>query len=157
MELTEAVTVLVIHGPNLNLLGKRDPTKYGVMTLEGINTALQKLADELGVRVVFFQSNHEGAIIDFLQTDAARAAQGVLVNPGALIRYAYCFRQALIDLSKPVMEVHMSDVNRTGINQKVNILDDVRVGQVTGQKEASYYEGLKQLTQYIKDHRPCAT
>ncbi len=157
MRQNEDITVLVIHGPNLNLLGKRDPAKYGVMTLEGINAALQKLAEELGVRVVFFQSNHEGAIIDFLQTDASRAAQGVLVNPGALIRYAYCFRQALIDLNLPVVEVHMSDINRTGVNQKVNILDDVRIGQVTGQKEGSYYEGLKQLTRYIKEHPSCAT
>jgi 3-dehydroquinate dehydratase-2 len=157
MPKTEAITILVIHGPNLNLLGKRDPAKYGMITLAEINSALQQLAAELGVRVEFFQSNHEGAIIDFLQQDSSRAAQGVLVNPGALIRYAYCFRQALIDLNKPVMEIHMSDIGRTGINQRVNILDDVRIGQVTGQKEASYYEGLKQLVQHIKKQRPCAT
>ena len=154
---TEEITILVVHGPNLNLLGKRDPAKYGVLTLEDINAALRQLAAELGIRIVCFQSNHEGAIIDFLLTDTARAAQGVLVNPGALIRYAYCFRQALIDLNKPVMEVHMSDIHRTGVNPKVNILDDVRIGQVTGLKEKSYYEGLKQLTRYIKEHPSCAS
>jgi 3-dehydroquinate dehydratase-2 len=157
MKTTDGITILVIHGPNLNLLGKRDPAKYGVMTMGDINAALQKLAKELGVRLEFFQSNHEGAIIDFLQTDSSRAAQGVLVNPGALVRYGYCFRQALIDLNKPVVEVHMSDIGRTGVNQKVNVLEDVRVGQVTGRKEGSYYEGLKQLVQYIKDHPSCAT
>jgi 3-dehydroquinate dehydratase II len=157
MHKTEAITILVIHGPNLNLLGKRDPSKYGVMTLDGINAALQELAEKLGVQVGFFQSNHEGAIIDFLQQDSSRAAQGVLVNPGALIRYAYCFRQALVDLGKPVMEVHMSDIGRTGVNQKVNVLDDVRIGQVTGRKEGSYYEGLKQLVQHLKEQRPCVT
>ncbi len=154
---TKTLTILVIHGPNLNLLGQRDPAKYGRMTLEGINAALRILAEELGVRIEFFQSNHEGAIIDFLQQDSSRAAHGVLVNPGALIRYAYCFRQALVDLNKPVMEVHMSDIGRTGVNPKVNVLDDVRIGQVTGRKEDSYYEGLKQLVQHLKEHRPCVT
>ncbi len=146
------MTILVLHGPNLNLLGKRDSARYGTITLAEINAALDTLARELGVRVEFFQSNHEGAIIDFLQQDSSRAAHGVLVNPGALIRYAYCFRQALVDLGKPVMEVHMSDIKRTGVNQAVNVLDDVRIGQVTGLKEESYYEGLKQLVQYLQEH-----
>ncbi len=150
MPLTEPMTILVLHGPNLNLLGKRDPSKYGTITLDEINARLKALAAELGVRLEFFQSNHEGAIIDFLQRDSSRAAHGVLVNPGALIRYAYCFRQALVDLNKPVMEVHMSDIKRTGVNQQVNVLDDVRIGQVTGLKEASSYEGLKQLVQYLR-------
>lgn len=154
---TETIKILVLHGPNLNLLGKRDPSRYGTITMEEINTELERLARELGIRVEFFQSNHEGAIIDFLQEDASRAAHGVLVNPGALIRYAYCFRQALVDLNKPVMEVHMSDIKRTGVNQAVNVLDDVRIGQVTGLKEASYYEGLKQLVQFLREQRVCAT
>ena len=154
---TEIITILVVHGPNLNLLGKRDPARYGTMTLEEINATLQRLAQDLDVRLEFFQSNHEGAIIDFLQQNSSRAAHGVLVNPGALIRYAYCFRQALVDLNLPVMEVHMSDIKRTGVNQQVNVLDDVRVGQVTGKREESYYEGLRQLVQHLREHRPCAT
>ena len=157
MQPGEAITILVLHGPNLNLLGKRDPARYGRITLGEINAALQKLARDLGVRLEFFQSNHEGSIIDFLQQESSRAAHGVLVNPGALIRYAYCFRQALVDLNKPVMEIHMSDIRRTGVNQQVNVLEDVRVGQVTGRREESYYEGLRQLVQHLKEHRPCAT
>lgn len=148
--------ILAVHGPNLNLLGKRDAAKYGSITLAEINRALHRLARELGVRVVCFQSNHEGAIIDFLQRDSSRAADGVLVNPGALIRYAYCFRQALVDLNKPVLEIHMSDIRKTGVNQQVNVLDDVRVGQVTGLKERSYYEGLKQLVRHVQEHPPTA-
>ena len=150
MPADETMTILVLHGPNLNLLGKRDPSRYGTITLAEINAALKTLAKELGVRVEFFHSNHEGAIIDFLQQDSSRAAHGVLVNPGALIRYAWCFRQAVVDLNKPVMEVHMSDIKRTGVNQQVNVLDDVRIGQVTGRKEGSYYEGLKQLVEYLR-------
>ncbi|MBM3883920.1 MAG: type II 3-dehydroquinate dehydratase [Verrucomicrobia bacterium] len=144
------MTILVLHGPNLNLLGKRDPAKYGTITLEEVNQGLQREAEALGVSVEVFQSNHEGALIDFLQRETSRAAQGVLVNPGALVRYAYCFRQALIDLNKPVVEVHMSDVARTGTNRSVNVLEDVRVAQVTGLKEASYYEGLRRLVEHLR-------
>ena len=92
-------------------------------------------------------------LIDFLQKDSSRASDGVLVNPGALIRYAYSFRQALVDLGKPVVEIHMSDIDKTGVNKKVNVLDDVRVDKVTGLKEGSYYEGFKRLVEYIKKNR----
>ena len=150
--MTQKLKILVIHGPNLNLLGKRDPIKYGTITMEEINHHLQQLAVELDVDVEFFQSNHEGSFIDFFQQESSRAADGVLVNPGALIRYAYSFRQSLVDLNKPVMEIHMSDINKTGVNQSVNVLDSVRVGQVTGLKEESYYQGFKDLVEYIRQH-----
>jgi len=143
--------ILMINGPNLNMLGKRDPQKYGTVTLMEINKKLKKLAEELNCQMEFFQSNHEGAIIDFLQKESSQEADGVLVNPGALIRYAFCFRQALVDLNKPVMEIHMSNINKTGVNKKVNVLEDIRVGQVTGLKEESYFEGLKQLINFIKN------
>jgi len=142
--------ILIINGPNLNMLGKRDPKKYGTVTLVEINNKLKKLAKELNCQLEFFQSNHEGEIIDFLQKESSRKADGILVNPGALIRYAFCFRQALVDHGKPVMEIHMSDINKTGVNKRVNVLEDIRVGQVTGLKEESYFEGLKQLISFIK-------
>jgi len=141
--------ILVIHGPNLNLLGKRDESKYGSITLAEINQKLENMAQEKEVEIECFQSNIEGEIIDFLQKDSSREAVGILVNPGALIRYAYCFRQALIDQGGAVMEVHMSDINKTGTNKEVNILDDVRVGQVIGKKEESYYQGLEELIFYL--------
>ena len=143
--------ILMINGPNLNILGKRDPQKYGMVTLLEINEKLIRLANELNCGLEFFQSNHEGAIIDFLQKESSRKADGVLVNPGALIRYAFCFRQALVDLNKPVMEIHMSDINKTGVNKKINVLEDIRIGQITGLKEGSYFEGLKQLINFIKN------
>ncbi|PIW73572.1 3-dehydroquinate dehydratase [Candidatus Roizmanbacteria bacterium CG_4_8_14_3_um_filter_34_9] len=143
--------ILVINGPNLNILGKRDPQKYGTVTLLEINESLKKIACELDCQLEFFQSNHEGAIIDFLQKESSQEADGVLVNPGALIRYAFCFRQALVDLNKPVMEIHMSDINKTGVNKKINVLEDIRIGQITGLKEGSYFEGLKQLINFIKN------
>ena len=143
--------ILVIHGPNLNLLGKRDPTKYGTLTMDDINEHLQMLAAELDCELAFFQSNHEGAIIDFLQSESSRSAHGVIINPGALLRYGYSLRQALIDMGKPTIEVHMSDIHKTGVNTSVNVLEDVRVDQIVGLKEQSYYEALRKLNKYLRD------
>ena len=142
--------ILVIHGPNLNMLGKRDPTKYGTLTMADINQQLEVLAAELGCELTFFQSNYEGAIIDFLQLDSSRAAAGVIINPGALVRYGYSLRQAFVDMGKPLIEVHMSDIHRLGVNTAVNVLEDVRFDQVVGLKEHSYYEALKKLSTYLK-------
>jgi 3-dehydroquinate dehydratase II len=133
------------------MLGKRDPTKYGTFTMADINNQLQVLAAELDCTLAFFQSNHEGAIIDFLQLESSRAADGVIINPGALLRYGYSLRQALVDLGKPVIEVHMSDIHKLGVNRSVNVLEDVRIDQIVGLKEQSYYEALKKLNSYLKD------
>src|SRR6266496_2466881 len=127
--------ILVIHGPNLNMLGKRDPTKYGTLTMSDINQQMEILADELGCELTFFQSNYEGAIIDFLQLEPSRAASGVIINPGALVRYGYCLRQAFVDLGKPLIEVHMSDIHRLGINTAVNVLEDVCLDNVVAPTE----------------------
>jgi 3-dehydroquinate dehydratase II len=132
------------------MLGKRDPTKYGPLTLTDINKQLQIIAIELDCELEFFQSNHEGAIIDFLQRESSRAADGVIINPGALVRYGYCLRQAFVDLGKPTIEVHMSDIHKTGVNTSVNVLEDVRIDQVVGLKEKSYYEALKKLVNYLR-------
>jgi 3-dehydroquinate dehydratase-2 len=142
--------ILVINGPNLNMLGRRDPLKYGHLTLSQIESQLLEKAQKYDCSLVFFQSNHEGKIIDFLQNNSSRKADGVLINPGALVRYGYSLRQALIDLGKPVIEVHMSDINKTGINKRVNVLEDVRFDQVVSQKEKSYLMGLERLISYLK-------
>lgn len=143
--------ILVINGPNLNMLGLRDPFKYGTISMGEINKQLTELAKSMGVSLDFFQSNHEGAIIDFLQKDTSRKANGVIINPGALVRYGYSLRQALVDFGKPVVEVHMSDINKTGVNKKVNILEDVRIDHVAGLKEKSYTEGLIKLISYLSN------
>lgn len=145
--------ILVIHGPNLNMLGQRDPAKYGTITMAEINNQLQLLAADLACEVDFFQSNHEGAIIDFLQLTTSRSADGVIINPGALVRYAYCLRQAFVDLGKPMIEVHMSDIHRQGVNTAVNVLDDVRIDQIVGLKEKSYYQALEKLIRYLEEKK----
>lgn len=144
--------ILVIHGPNLNLLGKRDQSKYGTITMAEVNKELKDIALKEQIDIEFFQSNYEGGIIDFLQKDTSRVADGLIINPGALIRYAYTFRQALVDWDKPFIEVHMSDINKTGVNKKVNVLDDVpkRLKQVTGLKEGSYYKALEEIIAHVK-------
>ena len=115
-----------------------------------INRELQHLAGELNCELAFFQSNHEGAIIDFLQMESSRAADGVIINPGALVRYGYSLRQAFVDLGKPVIEIHMSDIHKTGVNTSVNVLEDIRIDQIVGLKEQSYYEALKKLVRYLR-------
>jgi 3-dehydroquinate dehydratase-2 len=148
--MAEKIKILVIHGPNLNLLGKRDKDLYGTITMDEINQEIIYMAEQMGIEVEFFQSNYEGGIIDYLQQDSSRKAHGVLINPGALIRYAYSFRQALVDFAKPVLEVHMSNIDKTGVNKGINVLDNVRFDQVTGLKEHSYYEGLRRLVAHLR-------
>lgn len=142
--------ILIIHGPNLNMLGKRDPSKYGNLTLKSINNKLDKLSRTKNVLLIFFQSNHEGKIIDFLQKESSRSADGIVINPGALVRYGYSLRQALIDHGKPVVEVHMSDINKSGVNKSVNVLQDIRIDQIVGLKEKSYYQGLTRLIKHLR-------
>ena len=115
-----------------------------------INKQLQMLAVELDCELEFFQSNHEGALIDFLQLESSRAADGVIINPGALVRYGYSLRQAFVDLGKPTIEVHLSDIHKTGVNTSVNVLEDVRIDQIVGLKEQSYYVALKRLINYLR-------
>lgn len=151
--------ILVIHGPNINMMGKRDQAKYGgsdtapQVTMQQINDTLKANADAMGIEIDCFQSNHEGDMIDFLQKESSREADGAILNAGALIRYAYAFRQAFMDWNKPFIEVHMSDINKTGVNKKVNVLDDVptRLDQVIGLKEKSYYVALEKMVEYIKN------
>lgn len=100
--------ILVINGSILNLLSRRNPDIYGTKSLEEINLELEKRAEEIGVEIEFFQSNHEGKIIDKLQKEAK--FDGVIINPGALAHYSYSSRDALESMSKPVVEVHISNI-----------------------------------------------
>ncbi|MFC1974377.1 type II 3-dehydroquinate dehydratase, partial [Chloroflexota bacterium] len=98
--------ILVINGPNLNALGERQVTLYGAKTLSEINSLLRKKADELGVELVTFQSNQEGALVDFIQENSSKVA-GIIINPGALTHYGLSLHDALADISIPVIEVHL--------------------------------------------------
>jgi len=140
--------IVVINGPNLNMLGKRETKHYGVETLESIEKALIQRAQELGCELVFFQSNHEGEIIDFIQNESP-LSDGILINPGALTHYGYSLHDALDDSGLPVVEVHLSNIHAREEWRKLSVLTDVTIGQVAGFKAESYILGLVALTSYI--------
>jgi 3-dehydroquinate dehydratase-2 len=141
--------ILVINGPNLNMLGKREPERYGGQTLELIERALSQRGQELDCELAFFQSNHEGEIIDFIQKEAPASA-GILINPGALTHYGYSLHDALADSGLPVVEVHLSNIYAREDWRKQSVIADITMGQVTGFKAESYSLGLVALTNYIR-------
>lgn len=143
-------TILVIHGPNLNMLGKRDRNIYGNLSLTQINSLIYQTAKELGVKLVFFQSNHEGELIDFLQKESSRKSDGILINPGALTHYGYSLQDALADTNLPIVEVHLSDINNREGFRKIDVLEGIIVAKIAGLKEKGYLLGLKKLVDYIR-------
>jgi len=140
--------ILVINGPNLNMLGKRDAEHYGTDTLAAIEQALSGKGRALGCELIFFQSNHEGGIIDFIQ-EKASAADGILINPGALTHYGYSLHDALADSGLPVVEVHMSDIRNREEWRKLSVISDIVIKQVSGLKTKSYLLGLEALAEHI--------
>lgn len=147
--------ILVINGPNLNILGKRNRKIYGSLTLSQINSLLSKKAKELVVDLVFFQSNHEGEIIDFLQ-EKSQKSDGILINPGGLTHYGYSLRDALADTKLPIVEVHLSDIDNREEFRKIDVLSGIVVENIKGLQEESYLLGLERLVDYIRNH-PKAT
>ncbi|MBM3156531.1 MAG: type II 3-dehydroquinate dehydratase [Chloroflexi bacterium] len=142
--------ILVIHGPNLNMLGSRKPEIYGRKTLAEINSLLQKRADELGVEIETYQSNHEGYLIDFIQKKAKKAA-GIVINPGALTHYGLSLRDALEDTSLPVIEVHLSDIRRREEFRKVSVIAPIARRQISGQGWRGYIAALETLVELAKE------
>jgi 3-dehydroquinate dehydratase II len=145
--------ILIVHGPNLNLLGKREPAVYGTATLAEINKQLQQKAKALKVAVVTFQSNHEGEIIDTLQKQAA-ALSGILINPGAFTHYSLAIRDCLAAIALPVVEVHLSNIYRREDFRHTSVIAPVAVGQVAGFGAQSYLHGLELLVNYINHLKP---
>lgn len=141
--------ILVINGPNLNMLGRRDREHYGIDTLKSIEQALIENGKSLGCELVFFQSNHEGGIIDFIQEKAVEA-DGILINPGALTHYGYSLHDALLDCGLPVVEVHLSDIQTREQWRKTSVISDVVIKQISGLKKQGYLLGLEALVEHIR-------
>ena len=141
--------ILVLNGPNLNLLGERDPGYYGTKTLDEINTELESVAAELGVEVVFFQSNHEGDLIDLIHAER-RSCRGILINPGALTHYSYAIRDALEAVGLPIVEVHLSDIRNREEWRRTSVIEPVAWKTITGKGPAGYLEALRELAAHIR-------
>jgi len=142
--------VLVIHGPNLNLLGQREPEVYGTETLEQTNRALSDLASELGLQVEFFQSNHEGEIVDRIQA-AGGDAHAVLINPAAFTHTSVAIRDAFLSAELPFVEVHLSNIAAREDFRKKSLLADVAVGSISGFGAYSYLLGLRGLARLLQN------
>ncbi len=136
--------ILIINGPNLNLLGRRDAKVYGNKTLAEINTLLEERAARLGAEPVFFQSNSEGALIDFIQAHYAGAG-GIIINPGALTHYGLSLRDALADTGLPVIEVHLSNIYAREDWRATSVIAPVARGQISGLGWRGYLLALEPL------------
>jgi len=140
---------LVLHGPNLNLLGRREPGVYGVLTMAEINLSIGQLAAELGCSVAFFQSNAEGELIDAIQA-ASSEYDGILINPAAYTHTSIAIRDALAAVGLPFVEVHLSNVYRREEFRHISLTAPLAVGQICGFGCDSYLLGLRAIFSHLK-------
>ena len=142
--------ILVINGPNLNNLGRREPGLYGVKSLSDIEALIRQKALELEADVEFFQSNHEGAIVDHIQS-AGQDAAGIVINAGALTHYGLSLRDALTDSRLPVVEVHLSNIHAREEFRHRSVIADIAIGQIAGLGWRGYLFALEFLVQEIAE------
>lgn len=144
------IRILVLNGPNLNLLGEREVEVYGAAKLADIEAAISSLAEELRIEVDFFQSNHEGALIDRLQ-DARSNCHAVVFNPGAFTHYSFALRDAVSSISIPVVECHMSNVHARDAFRSTSVIAPVAAGQISGLGVSSYMLAVRAAAKLAKD------
>ena len=142
--------ILILNGPNLNMLGKREQAYYGVKTLDDIADLVAERARQLDVDAEFYQSNHEGALVDYLQRLTPDVA-GIVVNAGALTHYGLSLRDALIDARLPVVEVHLSNIHAREDFRRRSVIADIAQGQIAGLGWQGYLFALEYLTTHLKE------
>ena len=140
--------ILLVHGPNLNFLGRRDPKHYGNLTLAALEKQLKTAAKKHGMVVKSFQSNHEGELIDFIQKSAA-SAKGMIINPGAFTHYSFALHDAILDAQIPTVETHLSDIKSREKWRKKSVTAPACIAQFSGKKIQSYIEALEFLVKKI--------
>jgi 3-dehydroquinate dehydratase-2 len=141
--------LIIIHGPNLNLLGKREVELYGDRTLEEVNSTLKSQAAELGTETVFFQSNSEGDLIDFIQKESPEA-DGIIINPGALTHYGLSLRDALSDSRLPIIEVHLSNIYAREEFRQKSVVAPIARGQISGLGWRGYIAALRTMVAELR-------
>ncbi|MFO7952364.1 MAG: type II 3-dehydroquinate dehydratase [Bacillota bacterium] len=140
--------ILVLHGPNLNMLGQREPEVYGSLTLGQIDHALKERSKKMGVSIECYQSNHEGALVDRIQ-EATKEFEGILINPAAFSHYSYALRDALAAAGLPVVEVHLSNIFARESFRHHSVITAVAKGMVSGFGPDSYLLGLQALVNIL--------
>ncbi len=140
--------IVIVNGPNLNLLGEREPEIYGHDSLQDVERFIAQNDEARGLELHFFQSNHEGAIIDYLHAHRKSAA-GVVINPGGLTHYSVALRDAISGCQVPTVEVHLSDVHAREEFRKVSMVTDVCLAQISGKGKHGYIEALKMLKAHV--------
>jgi 3-dehydroquinate dehydratase-2 len=144
----EKMRILVIHGPNLNLLGEREPEIYGKTTLAELNLEITQYAWQRGIQVECFQSNHEGSIIDFIHENR-NSADGMIINPGALTHYSFALHDAIKAVRIPAVEVHLSDIQNREAFRKVSVTAPACIAQISGKGRLSYLQGIALLIKHL--------
>lgn len=142
--------ILILNGPNLNFLGRRNQGVYGSKTLEEVNQEIGQRAQSLGVEVTFYQSNLEGEIINCIQENWGRI-NGIIINPGALTTYGYSLKDALIDAAVPIVEVHLSNIHARDEWRRHSVIADVALGQIAGFGWRSYTTALEVLAGILEE------
>lgn len=143
------LSILVLHGPNLNLLGQREPEIYGSLTLEDINRLLTKQSEELETELSILQSNHEGVLIDATQ-QAVGQHDGIVINPGAYTHTSVAIRDALVGVKLPTVEVHLSNIYQRETFRHHSYIAPIAIGQISGFGAESYRLGLQALVNYLR-------
>ncbi|MQG37911.1 MAG: type II 3-dehydroquinate dehydratase [SAR202 cluster bacterium] len=141
-------TIIIINGPNLNNLGKRDTSLYGTKTLADIENDISLKASDIGVEVEFFQSNHEGSIVEFIQ-QWSEQAKGVIINAGALTQVGYSILDAILDTKLPLIEVHLSNIHAREEFRQKSVFAGSAIGQIAGFGPAGYLYALEHLSSVI--------
>ena len=140
--------ILIVHGPNLNLLGHREPETYGYTTLADIDRELKRLGPQWGLVVDTFQSNHEGAIVDAIQQSMGNLA-GLIINPAAFTHTSIALRDALIPLGVPIIEVHISNIHKREPFRHHSYVSDIATGQIVGLGVNGYYLALRAIADMV--------
>jgi len=141
--------ILILHGPNLNLLGEREPAVYGTMTLNQLNVQLKNFAQKKKCSLKIFQSNHEGELIDLLHKHRSWS-DGIVFNPAAFTHYSYALRDAVAAVNVPIIEVHLSDIKKRESFRKISVIAPECLAQISGYGVKSYTKAIEKLCDTLK-------